>query len=169
MSTPTIAPRPALGHIRRAAAHVYGLDADAIRAPGSHEPHLSARRVAACVARELGYSFPHIGRALGRDHFTILHAIRRFEELARREPARRDRCRRVLDLARQIAAGARLPALPSPAEPPARPSRRAVTGPHPRALPLARPGAGRHESVLICLGGHWLLVRRDAAPEGGAP
>lgn len=37
---------------------------------------VSARHAVVLVARDLGFSFPHIGRVLNRDHTSMLHAIR---------------------------------------------------------------------------------------------
>lgn len=150
MTTSTTIARPSLRHIRAAAARMHGLDGDTLSAPGHGPPHLHARQLAAAVARRLGYSLPHIGRALGRDHSTILHGLRRFDERCRDAPELHARCGLALDLARRIAAGARLPPIPRPEAPPAR-SRRA-----PRALPAA-PRTG---PVLICRDGAWRLEVR---------
>lgn len=53
---------------------VEGHDVRAVRANGRNLA--GVRRKIALEARSKGYSYPQIGRALNRDHTTIIHAVR---------------------------------------------------------------------------------------------
>ena len=47
-----------------------------IRADGQHRDGARIRRQIALEARWQGYSYPAIGRALNRDHSTIMHLVK---------------------------------------------------------------------------------------------
>ena len=40
------------------------------------------RRAAMVASRDFGWSLPHIGKTMGRDHTTIMHGVRQFEREA---------------------------------------------------------------------------------------
>ena len=42
---------------------------------GQHQPVVRVRRKFCKEARKLGYSFPQIGRAIGRHHSTVIHLV----------------------------------------------------------------------------------------------
>lgn len=60
------------------AAH-FGIGPDDIVGTGRHRDTIQARMVAAWILRQDGRSYPEIGRALGKDHSTVIHACRRIE------------------------------------------------------------------------------------------
>lgn len=63
-------------------AEVFGVSAIDIAGEGRTRPIARARFATAWLARNrLGYSFSRIGKALNRDHTSILHGIGRCEEL----------------------------------------------------------------------------------------
>jgi chromosomal replication initiator protein len=69
--------------IVQATSDVMQIPADDIKGPGRAAPVALARAVAMFVARELtDQSLPQIGRYFGRDHTTVIHAIRRIERLS---------------------------------------------------------------------------------------
>lgn len=52
------------------------LPAGAILGRGRTAEVAAARHRAMRALRAMGYSFPEIGRAFGRDHSTVIHAVR---------------------------------------------------------------------------------------------
>lgn len=79
-----------MGAVRDIAAEVaagFGVSRAELLGDGRHGYVTRARFAAAWIARRRhGYSTPRIGRALNRDHSTILNAIRRCEELRASDP-----------------------------------------------------------------------------------
>jgi hypothetical protein len=51
------------------------LDVRAVRSASRHQELVECRWRIAAQARIMGYSYPAIGRALNRDHTTIMHAV----------------------------------------------------------------------------------------------
>lgn len=60
----------------RAAADLYGTTPEAIRGPARDKSIATARMVACWLLRQTGLSYPEIGRAVDRDHTTVMHACR---------------------------------------------------------------------------------------------
>lgn len=56
-----------------AASELYGVD---VRKRCRARDNVTARHVAIFILRELGFTFPEIGRAFGVDHTSILHVLR---------------------------------------------------------------------------------------------
>lgn len=80
-------------HLIEAAAGLYGTTTAAIQSRSNFRDVTNARMVACWLLRQVGKSYPEIGRAVCRDHTTAMHACRAVE----RDPAR-------LALARQLLA-----------------------------------------------------------------
>lgn len=58
----------------------YGLTADEVLAKDRSKSRFEARAITAWVLRcRFGFSYPELGRFLGRDHTTIMSAIQRVE------------------------------------------------------------------------------------------
>lgn len=57
--------------------HAQGYDLATIRRDGRMHDHVRVRWLIAKQARAKGFSYPQIGRALNRDHTTIITAVRR--------------------------------------------------------------------------------------------
>ena len=85
--------RAGVEEIQQAAAASFGLSRAELVAPGRAATPLRARQVAILLTRELtDLSLPQIGRVFGgRDHSTILNAIRRAESEVDADPELRDR------------------------------------------------------------------------------
>ncbi len=81
--------------IQRRVAEVYGVKPQDLRAKTRTKAVAFPRQVAMYLARQLtNESFADIGRGFGgKDHTTVLHAVRRIEELLQQDP----RFRRQLD------------------------------------------------------------------------
>lgn len=61
----------------------YGFTADEITGKARHRKFMMARNAAAYALKKRGNSFPSVGKFLGgRDHSTIVHAVKRFEDMA---------------------------------------------------------------------------------------
>lgn len=56
-------------------ANKYGFTLSQLRGPSRERGRLSARRSIARLARGEGFSFPQIGRALNRDHSTVMSML----------------------------------------------------------------------------------------------
>lgn len=85
--------RLTVAEIQTAVAEFYGLHPKTMRDPdrqlGSREPRIShPRQVAMFFARKLTpMSYPEIGRRFGgRDHSTVIHAMRAVERRAAEDP-----------------------------------------------------------------------------------
>jgi chromosomal replication initiation ATPase DnaA len=66
----------ALSALVRSISTESGMQLADILGPNRSRRLFHVRRTIALEARERGYSFPQIGRALNRDHSTIVHAVR---------------------------------------------------------------------------------------------
>lgn len=79
---------PAIREILHAVTAATGVSAQDIVGPRRTNDLISPRFLAVALMRELrpDLSLPAIGRALRRDHTTIMHALRRFAALKDREP-----------------------------------------------------------------------------------
>lgn len=67
----------------RLTAKRYGTTPAVLKSTSRRRDHINIRHVAAYAARLCGGSFPQIGRALSRDHSTIMHSVGRVGEDAR--------------------------------------------------------------------------------------
>ena len=63
-----------------AAGAAYGLDATALLSTSREANTTEARHVAMWLLRQTGMSYPQIGKTFGRDHTTVMSAIRRVNE-----------------------------------------------------------------------------------------
>lgn len=74
--------------VMRLVARHFGLKVAELKGPRRHKALARARMIAIYLARELtGMSYPALGAAFGgRDHTTMLHAVRRIESLVERDP-----------------------------------------------------------------------------------
>ena len=91
-----------LAEIIDAAAVEFGVEREALLARDRRPAVSAARQVAMYVARELTqHSLPEIGRGMGgRNHSTVLHAVKRIDEAIGTDPAVRnavENLRRHLD------------------------------------------------------------------------
>ena len=76
--------------IIHAAARRFGVSPDAIRARGKTKTVNLARAVAMYVARSLTeLSYPELGKIFGRDHSTVISAVRWVEQDLRLPPPER--------------------------------------------------------------------------------
>lgn len=72
--------RPSIAEIKRTVADVFGVPISEISSKRRARKLCRPRFAVCLIARDAGYSGPQIGRALGgRDHTTIISAIRRAE------------------------------------------------------------------------------------------
>lgn len=65
-----------LAEIVVATCSVTGHTVRAIRSDCRKRPLVIVRRKISLAARDAGFSFPQIGRALNRDHSTIIHSVK---------------------------------------------------------------------------------------------
>jgi hypothetical protein len=59
---------------------------EAVLSPDRHVNVAYVRQVCAWILRQRPMSFPEIGRMLGRDHTTIIHAVRKVDAERSRNP-----------------------------------------------------------------------------------
>ena len=94
-----------LGDIENAVAARFGLTREAMRCLSRARAVARPRQIAMFLAREVtDHSLPRIGRHFGRDHTTVLHAVRRIQRLAADDPriaAEVEGCRELLARARE--------------------------------------------------------------------
>jgi chromosomal replication initiator protein len=94
-----------LGDIENAVAARFGLTREAMRSLTHARAVARPRQIAMFLAREItGHSLPRIGRHFGRDHTTVLHAVRRIGKLTTADPrfaAEVEGCRELLARARE--------------------------------------------------------------------
>lgn len=65
----------------------YGIEPDTIRSTSRRKEALVPRQVAMYLIREkIGLSLPEIGREFGKDHTTVMNAIRKVEEMMAKDP-----------------------------------------------------------------------------------
>lgn len=83
------APRVLVRDVVAVSARLGGVSPDRLVGPvrGS-AAEIAARFVAIAAARELGRGVMEIGRAMGRDHSTVIHALRRAPEVVADLPVR---------------------------------------------------------------------------------
>ena len=68
-------------HIFEACEGVWGLQRDDIRSRSRREPLPSARAIAmVCMRRNSNLSFSEIGRAIGREHMTVIYHCEQHED-----------------------------------------------------------------------------------------
>jgi chromosomal replication initiation ATPase DnaA len=72
-------------HVIQSAANLYGVTAEAVLSPSRDAQDVRARQAACWLLRARGLTLPAIGRALGRDHTTVLYACNKIDA----DPARR--------------------------------------------------------------------------------
>lgn len=78
---------PAVADIVTAVADAFGVSAKELLGPSRLKTVMLARQTAVYLARTVGkLSLPAVGRAFGRDHSTVLHAVRKVEELLATDP-----------------------------------------------------------------------------------
>jgi len=75
------------------AADLYGVSPDAILSTDRHAIVVEARSVIMWSLRQARLSLPHIGHLMGRDHSTVLTALRRVEG----DPGQLNEARRLRD------------------------------------------------------------------------
>lgn len=97
-----------LGDIENAVAARFGLTREAMRCLTRARAVARPRQIAMFLAREItDHSLPRIGRHFGRDHTTVLHAVRRIQKLAAKDPriaAEVEGCRELLARAHEMEA-----------------------------------------------------------------
>lgn len=70
----------------RQAAKLYGVRPSEIRGTSRRAVVVSARHLAAWLAREIGgLSYPELGHVFGRHHTTMIHAVERGRAVAAQE------------------------------------------------------------------------------------
>jgi len=85
--------------LRRAVAEMFGIEEHLLPGASRRRPVVQARYAFAYVARTWwpDLSYPRIGRLLGgRDHSTVLHGLRQFEEWRARDRDLQDKVARLL-------------------------------------------------------------------------
>ena len=94
-----------LGDIENAVAARFGLTREEMRRITHARAVARPRQIAMYLAREItDHSLPRIGNHFGRDHTTVLHAVRRIAKLAAADPviaAQVQGCRELLARARE--------------------------------------------------------------------
>lgn len=75
--------RPLVADVREAAQLYFTMTKDELTRPGRSRFYARRRQIAMTVARQMsGASLPQIGRHFGgRDHTTVMHAVRRINTL----------------------------------------------------------------------------------------
>lgn len=74
------------------AADLYGVDVDEVLSTSRNDRVVRARQAACWLLRGHGMSLPEIGKAIGRDHTTVLHAVRKIDA----DPGRRSLLWKIL-------------------------------------------------------------------------
>lgn len=76
--------KPTANLIIEEVAAFYGISEDAIRSASRRNDALAPRQAAMYIMREMtGMSLPEIGREFGKDHSTVIHSIKKVEEIIR--------------------------------------------------------------------------------------
>jgi chromosomal replication initiation ATPase DnaA len=88
-----------VAHIIAAAADLYGVDVDDVLSTSRADRAVRARQGACWLLRGHGMSLPEIGRALGRDHTTVLYACRKIDA----DPGRRSLLWKLLQPTESVA------------------------------------------------------------------
>lgn len=90
-------PKRPVREIAEVAIAMSGLSARHVLGRSRYAEHVRVRQVIACMATREGWGSAHIGRALGFDHTTILHARRVLPAYAAREPETAELVARLAD------------------------------------------------------------------------
>lgn len=100
--------QPSVEAVMRAACAHFGVSLLDMQSARRSQYIVRPRQIAAYLAKHLTLqSMPQIGRRMGgRDHTTILHAVRKIEELRLSDPRIDDAVRAITDTLRQGARGA---------------------------------------------------------------
>lgn len=69
--------RMTIGWLMRVTAEALGVELDEMLSPSRERRATRARQIACYVARESGYTFSAIGHTIGRDHSTVMTAVRK--------------------------------------------------------------------------------------------
>lgn len=78
--------KPTIAEIVKSVEARFGLTRGAVTGC-NRQKHIARARHAAChIARKNGYSLPEIGRAIGRDHTTVINSLNRAEHLLETDP-----------------------------------------------------------------------------------
>lgn len=64
-------------HVACEIANEHGVTIEAMLGPARHKTVAAARHALMCNLRIRGYSYPEIGRLVGRDHTTVIAAVRK--------------------------------------------------------------------------------------------
>jgi chromosomal replication initiation ATPase DnaA len=81
--------------LKRAVRHVTGITFGQMAGRSRKLDFVYARMIFAHGLRKHGYSYPRIGRMLGRNHATVCHAIRQYENELALNPRFRKTAERV--------------------------------------------------------------------------
>lgn len=81
MTVMTRRQRTVVGYIARTAAE-FGVPTEVILEHTRISNYVNARHVVAWLLRRDDWTYPEIGAAMGRDHTTIIHAVKRVERRA---------------------------------------------------------------------------------------
>ncbi|MBZ6377361.1 MULTISPECIES: helix-turn-helix domain-containing protein [Pacificimonas] len=96
---------PAVDELLRLVADEFSIAPLDIRSHRRDIDTTAARWLVCWLARRLtAYSYPQIGRALGRDHTTIMSAVRKVDDRRASDPAYTRMTERLLDQARCLLA-----------------------------------------------------------------
>jgi chromosomal replication initiator protein len=78
----TVMPSRPIKHVQQVVAAYFGLSMSEMLGPNRTLRIVRPRQIAMFLAKTEGlHSFPEIGKVFGRDHTTILHAVRTIQEL----------------------------------------------------------------------------------------
>ena len=83
-----VSPRPTVDDIMRVVCRFYKIDKNAMLSQNRQRHIARPRQIAMTLSRELtNRSLPYIGMVYGgRDHTTVLHAVRRIADLRKSDP-----------------------------------------------------------------------------------
>lgn len=85
MFPPGSTPRDRTKALIRLIAEDYGLTLEDILGPDRRQRIAHPRQHVMWSLRRMGFSYPHIGQILGRDHSTVVAGVRRHEERMARQ------------------------------------------------------------------------------------
>lgn len=101
---PNFTPRVLISHCLRAASIICGVRRDMLTSTAQSSEIVIARRLGMAVAVTLtGQSTASVGRGFGKDHSTVIEAVRWADQLAVNDPALSRTMRAIAEKARQIA------------------------------------------------------------------
>jgi len=78
--------RARVADVLAVASYLWVLPAAQIRGEQRNRRYLAPRFAVCLVSSEQGHSYPMIGRVMGRDHSSVIHAARRAREMMARDP-----------------------------------------------------------------------------------